>query len=82
MAEREGPATPCWEGGCAHAGGECSQTKHTARGSIRLYLTHLRASPFWLLGYWHRGGRHLSASVATGHRGPKAKSLCLQVING
>lgn len=31
----------------------------------RLCLTHLQASPFWLLGYQPHGGRCLSTSLAT-----------------
>lgn len=62
------------EEGPAHR--ECSQTKHKASSSIRLDLT-----PF---GCWvtHTtvGGTFVAAWPQ--HRGPKAKSLCLQAMKG
>ena len=56
-------------------------TKPKARGSIRLDLTHLQASPS---GCWVTdttvGGTFVPPWPQD--RGPKAKSLCLQVMKG
>lgn len=60
---------------------ECLQTKYKARGSIRFFLTHPQASP--------SGCPVTDTTVGVTFvpawpqdRGPKAKSLCLQVMSG
>lgn len=62
------------EEGAAHR--ECLQTKHKARGSIRWFLTHLRASPSGCLVTDTTVGVTFVPAWPQ-DRGPKAKSLCL-----